>query len=80
MCSSDNLSRLKRMRRKIQNTSFFSSITKRVPALHSRPHHSLAHVNSPLNWQFKRVTRTTKLYKDSLDFLFSFTEGIRISY
>lgn len=31
---------------------------KYVPALHSRPHHTLGHVNSPLNWQFKRVTQT----------------------
>lgn len=58
MCSCDNISGLKRMRRKIQNTSFFSSITKYVPALHSRSHHTLVHANSPLNWQFKWVTKT----------------------
>lgn len=57
MCSCDNISLLKRTRRKIQNT-FFSSITKYVPALHSRPHHTVAHANSPLNWQFKWVTQT----------------------
>lgn len=58
MCSCDNVSGPRRMRRKIQSASFFSSITKYVPALHSRPHHTLAHANSPLNWQFKWVTQT----------------------
>lgn len=47
-----------RMRRKIQNISLFSSITKYIPALHSRLHQTLADVNSALNWQFKRVTQT----------------------
>lgn len=46
------------MRRKIQNISLFSSITKYMPALHSRLHQTLAHVNSTLNWQFKWVTQT----------------------
>lgn len=47
-----------RMRHKIQDISFFSSITKYMPALHSGPHQTLAHVNSALNWQFKWVTQT----------------------
>lgn len=57
MCSYDNISGL-RKRSKIPNISFFSSITKYIPSLRSRPHQTLAHVNSALNWQFKWVTQT----------------------
>lgn len=37
---------------------FFSSITKYIQALHSRPHQTPAHVNSALNWQFKWATQS----------------------
>lgn len=65
MCSCDNISG-SRMRSKIQNISLFSSITKYVPALHRRPHQTLAHVNSVLNWQFKWVTQTEYDTKNSV--------------